>query len=74
MRHDRHHDAARDWTIRLAQFGPVWVGRAMGKDTHTLECASEEADDPALRVANFKKKFGERISRKSLAPPEFHSN
>jgi hypothetical protein len=23
---------------------PVWVGRAMGKDTHTLECASEEAD------------------------------
>jgi hypothetical protein len=23
---------------------PVWVGRAMGKNTHTLECASKEAD------------------------------
>jgi hypothetical protein len=30
--------------LRLAQFGLFGSGRAMGKNTHTLECASEEAD------------------------------
>ena len=45
---------------------PVLVGRAMGKNTHTLECASEETDGLGEGAMTLYRGFFVRASRSLL--------